>query len=307
MSGSDYMLYGCNISNSLLSLLEKDRQLCDFIKIGDFGITREFMKQAYSYKPLLIHGFGWFECLGMQEQSKLNFDYMNERLLQFESPHLGVHALIYDTEVDKVQRQRARGQGSKRLESNLFEHMVAMGRLFKEKLQVPLLIENMDYSPYYTYPVTHPITASPDFIRKLCEAIDCGFLLDIAHAKVSAYHLNIPLEDYLDRLPLDRLVEIHASSPSFTQSEGYIDRHLCLEEEEYRCISQLLTHPQVITSQGFIKSLRIMTLEYGTMDKEKSSSLGGFDLEQAGIKRQMDTLRGIFETVKEADQDTPPN
>ncbi len=304
------MLYGCNLSNSLLSLLNKDPEFCDFIKIGDFGPTREFMSKAYIYKPLLIHGFGWFECLGMHDLSKVNFEYMNQRLLNFESPHLGVHALIYDTDVDATQRHRGATQGESQLELSLFNHMVSIGRLFKAKLEVPLLIENMDYSPYYSYPVTHPITASPDFIRKLCEAIDCGFLLDIAHAKVSAYHLNISLESYLDRLPLDRVVEIHASSPSYTQTEGYIDKHLCLEAAEYDCIQKLLTHPKMITSQGILKSLRIMTLEYGTIDREKSSTAigsGGIDLEQAGIKRQMDTLRAIFETVNEADQDTPPN
>jgi uncharacterized protein len=79
----------------------------------------------------------------------------------------------------------------------------------RDGIQVPLLIENLDYCPEGAY--EH--VCEPVFIREMAEALDCGLLLDLAHARVSADWLGYEIEEYLQALPLRRVVEIHLSSP----------------------------------------------------------------------------------------------
>ncbi len=55
------MKYACNVSYELMNILENDSTFCDYIKIGAFGRTEALLEVAFSLKPLLIHGFGWFE------------------------------------------------------------------------------------------------------------------------------------------------------------------------------------------------------------------------------------------------------
>ena len=89
------------------------------------------------------------------------------------------------------------------------ERIVAAARYARERLSVPLLLENLDYNGGGAY--EH--ICEPDFIAAVIEAVDCGLLLDLAHLRVSATDLGQDPRDYIARLPLERLVELHVSGP----------------------------------------------------------------------------------------------
>jgi uncharacterized protein (UPF0276 family) len=72
-----------------------------------------------------------------------------------------------------------------------------------------LLLENLDYCPEGAY--EH--VCEPEFIGEVLEATDCGLLLDLAHLQVTASWFGLDAETLLDRLPLERVVEVHLSSP----------------------------------------------------------------------------------------------
>jgi uncharacterized protein len=89
------------------------------------------------------------------------------------------------------------------------ERFASVLTMVKTLLPVPLLIENLDYCPEGAY--EH--VCEPEFISEVLERVDCGLLLDLAHARVSADWLGYDTLDYLERLPLDRTLELHISSP----------------------------------------------------------------------------------------------
>lgn len=82
-------------------------------------------------------------------------------------------------------------------------------RNVKNGIGVPLLVENLDYCPEGAY--EH--ICDPVFIREMVDELDCGLLLDLAHAQVSADWLGVGIEQYLAGLPLERVMQIHLSSP----------------------------------------------------------------------------------------------
>jgi uncharacterized protein (UPF0276 family) len=91
----------------------------------------------------------------------------------------------------------------------LFDRIVASVTTAQQHVAVPLLLENLDYCPEGAY----EYICEPDFITAVLEATDAGLLLDLGHLQVSASWLGTTSEEMLDRLPLERVVEVHVSSP----------------------------------------------------------------------------------------------
>lgn len=102
-------------------------------------------------------------------------------------------------------------------------------------LPVPVLVENLDYCPEGAY--EH--VCEPEFISTAVRETGCHFLLDLAHARVSADWFGVTPEDYLSALPLDRAVELHLSGPRRVDGR-LVDDHFELTEEDYRLLDWAL-------------------------------------------------------------------
>jgi len=122
----------------------------------------------------------------------------------------------------------------------LRDRIVATTRAAIERLSVPVLLENLDYCPEGAY--EH--VCEPAFIGEVLEATGCGLLLDIGHLVVSSSWLDSDPEAMLDALPLDRLVEVHVSSPRPLAGDGNSERlddvHEVLTEREVRLLRMAL-------------------------------------------------------------------
>lgn len=119
------------------------------------------------------------------------------------------------------------------------ERMTQALRFARERLPVRLLIENLDYCPEGAY--EH--VCDPAFINEVLDATGCDFLLDLAHAQVSADWLGWEIHDYLGQLPLDRAVEVHLSSPR-RAGPRLDDGHHELLEQDYALLDLLLARCQ---------------------------------------------------------------
>jgi uncharacterized protein (UPF0276 family) len=125
-----------------------------------------------------------------------------------------------------------------------FEVLCEGVRQVQAQVGVPLILENMP-----SWPVPYScLEVSPDFVGRVLEATGCGFLFDTAHARMTAGTLELDLYDYCAALPLDRVVEMHVSSPRYLGEKWY-SSHEVLEEQDYAIVAWLLerTTPQAIT------------------------------------------------------------
>ena len=140
-----------------------------------------------------------------------------------------------------------------------------MGRLARS-IQVPVILENIEPLPFDGY----DFEVQTKRIKKVIEETDCGFLLDIAHARVSAARLGIEIHEYLNDLPLNRVVQVHLSGPRL-RGGRLVDAHEPLQDADYALLDFVLeqTRPQVVT------------LEYIR--------------EQEALREQLFRLRGILD------------
>ena len=107
-------------------------------------------------------------------------------------------------------------------------------RLVRSRFKGLLAMENLNYFPIPAY--SH--VCEPDFIDEVIRENDTYLVLDIAHALISARNLGMDAHDYLSMLPLDRVIEIHISSPRLGKSSCF-DKHGPPCPREYRMLEKL--------------------------------------------------------------------
>ncbi len=137
--------------------------------------------------------------------------------------------------------------------SNINHNLNFLKSIFPGK---EIILENLDYAPKdlsgcYEY------VCEPEFIKKIIIQNQVGMLLDLAHAKVTAFNKKIDFYNYLFQLPLDRIKQIHMSKSKIKNGLA-IDSHNILEnikdEDEISALKMLL-------KSSLLKNLEIIGLE----------------------------------------------
>jgi uncharacterized protein (UPF0276 family) len=147
----------------------------------------------------------------------------------------------------------------------LFENICRNVRGLAKAIPVPLFLENLDYNPGGAY--EH--VCEPEFIAAVLEESKADLLLDLAHARVSASRLGFSFADYLMRLPMERVRQVHVSGPRL-RDEVMVDAHEPLLEEDYTLLRELLD----------LTAPLALTLEY--------------DRNETALKEQLGKLRAIL-------------
>jgi uncharacterized protein (UPF0276 family) len=91
---------------------------------------------------------------------------------------------------------------------------------YAREFSVPILLEN---SPLYFRMPTSTMSQT-EFIGEICKTTPVGLLLDLAHFYITANNFKFDPMTEIDRLPLERVVEIHISGVD-VQSGGMWDNH----------------------------------------------------------------------------------
>ena len=84
----------------------------------------------------------------------------------------------------------------------------------------PLILENITYS--FAFPGSELDEA--DFLAALVERTGCGLLLDVTNLHTNAVNHRFDPFAFLDRLPLDRVVQLHFAG-GHREGELLIDSH----------------------------------------------------------------------------------
>jgi uncharacterized protein (UPF0276 family) len=124
---------------------------------------------------------------------------------------------------------------------------ISQARRLKNSLNVPLVLENMPVSAR----LHNFHEGDPRRIAQILQETGVDFLLDTSHARVAANVLGWDVYDYLEALPLNRVIAIHASGPRLIHG-CLSDEHEALQDEDYKVIAWLLERTQ----------LQVLTLEY---------------------------------------------
>lgn len=266
------MKIGCNLSTELMELLDEKRVSVDFVKIVLSKSNEEIPQSYKNYGTLLLHGVGTDvpQHTGASQLDDIDWSMIREKTSFCESSFIGLHCVTYKS--DWVEQEVTCEMVKERM-SNFI-------RTWKKQLNLDLLIENVPYTHYYesNNPGFMKHSVSPKLISDLCREHEIGLLLDLAHAKIAASGLNIPLNDYLLALPLELVREIHVVGTRNTE-DGLRDNHLEMEDEDYEILEFALkmTKPEIVT------------LEYGGFGEHFS-----WRSDKAAIERQLKRIAELI-------------
>ena len=113
---------------------------------------------------------------------------------------------------------------------------------------VALAVENNNFYPTAAY----DDVTDADFIDTVVRGNGIRLLLDVAHAIVTAHNRKIALEDYLERLPLDEVIQLHLCTPGVDSAGIARDEHDPPDERVYALAEELIGRT----------GLKYLTVEY---------------------------------------------
>ncbi len=271
------MKIAINYSEALLSLLEKNPKLpINYIK----GPTSPFPGCWHQFEDSGIHfpRLPHLAQLGViflghpELEQRFNIPTVMKVLQSTEPPYLSTHLearVDFFPELAAYQHQIHPG-----VQKTLSTHFLEAIFEVKAQVKIPLVLENF---PYYTWWRHFRWGSEPQFIQEICHESDCGFLLDIAHARCSAWHMHRDLLDYIEALPLERLREIHLAGALERPGEGLRDTHTALAEDDYKLLDFLLskTRPEIITIEygGLPDKLTNLKQEYEPIIRNSPAEL----------------------------------
>ena len=120
-----------------------------------------------------------------------------------------------------------------------------------------IVLENLMWDPIPPWQV--PLWAlRPEVIREVIVTTGCRFLLDVAHASVTARKMGIHAQDYIQALPVERLCEMHLSGTA-PGADGLWRDHAPMAEHDWALADWALD--QIAT--GRWPRPRIIAVEYG--------------------------------------------
>lgn len=126
------------------------------------------------------------------------------------------------------------GQGLPMTEKEMLANALRNSKIIRHILNdagfsgAKLLVENNNHLGTHAYDVV----TEPRFINMLLNATEFNLLLDIAHAKISAYNTQQSEECYFESLPIDRVGQVHLSRHSVKNGLA-LDTHDALLDDDW--------------------------------------------------------------------------
>ena len=212
------MKLGCNDHLSLRDLLDKGSADIDYCKVTSLTALEPEISSALAYRPVLVHvGFGIGDRVATH--ADLDWNWFNDQLRRAGSLHVAMHLEVSTHNWPRSADLRFQTRDEAR---NMVSHLTALCRLLRDHVEVPLLLENMDYMGRELKPGYGVFRTSvePALMWQLVEEEGVGVLLDLAHLRITADHLGVDARAFARSLLLHAVRELHVCGPTLVEGVG---------------------------------------------------------------------------------------
>ena len=259
------MQFAVNYSLPLENLLLAQKVEVDLLKCPDW---QGVIHAAQRLRPVYVH----FEIsVGNGEASTLDYDALRAMLTQTHTPHLNCHLVGNSTLDPKSSNDRLR---------QINQWVEALTVLRTNLPELPLVAENLPITPLEK---GSQIGADPNLIREALLATETDLLFDLSHARISCAAMESELADYIDRLPMGRLRELHLTG--LRKYHGLITDHFELTEADWQAAEW--AQQQILSGEW--RQPEIIALEYGGV-----GDVFGWRTQSEALLAQVPRLQAMF-------------
>ena len=221
-----------NYSESLVSLVKEGFDSFDGVEIGPWFPPEQItgFRQIFSGIPFYFHASS--VMMPMRKDRRFP-ERLKEYLTCTESPWLSYHIELLPLYIFRLSHLGLRFPPPETGKTT--RQFIDMLERVREIAGLPIVLENLHsiQGKRYDY------AASPEIITEILKETDSGFLLDIAHARVAAGFQGQEVHAYIERLPLDRLAQIHVSGVRVKNGRVH-DAHESLARKIINCCNGCL-------------------------------------------------------------------
>ena len=231
-----------NLSEPLLELIHRNQAPIDAVEVGPWFSVPQIRdyRQMLPDLPFYFHGGDLIDRVGLIPGAVSRIAAYQQCT---ESPWVSMHITLWLPGMVWLMLRRGWRMPLPNPE-RATQRFIRQVRRLARSLQVPVLLENTEPLPFEGY----DFEVQPERITQVLEGAECGFVLDISHARVSAAVLGVDAHDYLSRLPLHRVLQLHVSGPRMRQGR-LADVHESMQELDYEHLTFVLerAEPQMVT------------------------------------------------------------
>ena len=263
------MLFAINYSTEAAALCASGRLEVDRFKCPDWP---EMIDEAQELRRVAVH---FTLKAGRGKTKKANLDKIGRWLeltgTHYVNIHLEPRPEDYSSERGSMPVDTTDPAHQQQVLERTLEDIWPVVQRFGAKR---VIAENAPYRPSGT--LLRP-AAETAFITRVVEETGCGLLLDISHAVISAHHMGISAQDYMSRLPVKQLRELHFAGVH--NLDGWLQDHLPALPADWEVLSWVMER----IKSGEWPSPWLLAFEYGGVgDKFVDRSEPGVIEEQGG-------------------------
>ncbi len=240
------MKLAINYSPQTAELLTAGRVNFDLYKTTEWP---EMIAAAETQRPAIAH----FPLMaGRHNLAQVGIDRINEILrttaTQYVNTHLAPHASTFNMPFTSTDAQFIEPLVEAMLSD--VEHMV------KHFGRENIILENANYDPNYQVPT---LVIQPEIITRVVTESGCGFLLDLAHAHMSASYFGVDTRNYIKRLPVHALRELHVAGTRYVAEQERLVDHYPMTEDDWALTGWAMAN----IHSGDWPEPAVVSLEYG--------------------------------------------
>lgn len=233
------MKFAVNYSVNLQRLLQKDHLPVDMIKCPDW---EGMIFQAASLRPVYIH---YDILIGSGMVYKLDFEKILTLKSLTSTTHINCHLVT-----TRAHNPNAQNTSAKMMQTWQEELAFLISKVGHETIAV----ESFPYMPYHPF---MKAAVNPDLIADFITNTRTSLLLDLAHIRITALNLGLDEKDYIQKLPLDKLVELHITG--IKPYQGYLTDHFELQPGDWDLFEWAMHQIHA----GFWQAPEFVAFEYG--------------------------------------------
>ena len=233
------MKLAVNYSNALIRLIRENQLKVDLIKCPDW---EGMLKEAAPFGKITIH---YDLDAGLGITPSVDFSRILKLKECTATPHVNTH-LVTPRNHDPENAQE----------------IITINKLWRREISLMVNFFGEESVALEHFPYTHNMpnirtAADENIFSQVIQDSNCMLLLDLAHARITANTLCKDVRNYIQALPLDRLVELHITG--IKNYGGILTDHFGLSAEDW----QLFEWAMINIKNRTWRKPEIVAFEYG--------------------------------------------
>lgn len=240
------MKLAINYSEAAESLVKKEKIHIDLFKCADSPVL---VKRASLVLPVTVH-FNF--QVGHYSLSSLDWETLDQLFNTTHTLYINLHL-----EPDKSNHEDIPIDAADPIHIEIIAERIIqeIQPLLKHHPAGQIIIENAIYRIGDGRVLKAAVV--PAIFHMIMNEIDCGLLLDISHARITAHQLGIDEREYISSLPVNKLREIHFTG--LHPIDGKLIDHLPILAQDWPILDWVLAEIQA----GNFSRPWLLVYEYG--------------------------------------------